>query len=151
MHYCGMAAADFSVGSVCLSAGQLRGEGLGVLVPVTTIVLLSLALLTAIVDARLQSRSVVLAASLQAANNELHQLAFRDALTELHNRLLLYDRVAVEGHELRLSCSVGIAMYPCDGPCDQLMAHADAAMYTVKRAGGSAYAFYEPHMHAGAR
>ena len=244
MHYSGMAAADFPVDSVCLSADQLRGEGLGVLVSVTTIVLLSLTLFTAIVDARMQSKSAVLAQSLQTANNELHQLAFRDALTGLPNRLLLYDRVevavercardgstlamlfvdldgfkpvndsfghrlgdlvlcelaqrlashartadtvariggdefvlllggnpdaadaaqiaqriidaltlpvAVEGHELRLSCSVGIAMYPSDGPCDQLMAHADAAMYAVKRAGGSAYAFYEPHMHAGAR
>ncbi len=244
MHYSGMAAAAFPVGSVCLSADQLRGEGLGVLVSVTTVVLLSLTLFTAMVDARMQSKSAVLAASLQTANTELHQLAFRDALTGLPNRLLLYDRVGVavercardgstlamlfvdldgfkpvndsfghrlgdvvlcemarrlasqartadtvarvggdefvlllggspntaaaaqiaqriidaltlpvaaEEHELRLSCSVGIAMYPSDGPCDQLMAHADAAMYAAKRAGGSAYAFYEPHRNAGAR
>jgi EAL domain-containing protein (putative c-di-GMP-specific phosphodiesterase class I) len=54
-------------------------------------------------------------------------------------------------HEVHLSCSLGIAMFPSDGPRDQLMGHADAAMYAAKRGGGSAYAFFEPHMHAGVR
>ena len=238
MHYSGMAAADFAVGSVCLSADQLRGDSLGVLVAVATIVLLSLTLFTAMIDTRMQ----LVATSLRTANTGLQQLAFRDALTGLPNRLLFNDRVAVavarcvrdgsalamlfldldgfkqvndtfghrlgdlvlcemarrlasqariadsvariggdefvllldgnpdaaaaaqiaqriidaltlpvtvEGHEVRLSCSVGIAMYPSDGPPQQLMAHADAAMYAAKRAGGSAYAFFEPHMKAG--
>jgi GGDEF domain-containing protein len=57
----------------------------------------------------------------------------------------------VEGHVVHLSCSVGIAMYPSDGPRNQLMAHADAAMYVAKRAGGSSYAFFDPPTDAGAR
>ncbi len=56
--------------------------------------------------------------------------------------------VAGGGHELRLSCSVGIAMFPTDGPRVQLLAHADAAMYAAKRAGGS---FFELKMNAGIR
>jgi len=52
---------------------------------------------------------------------------------------------------LRLSCSIGIAMFPDDGPHEQLMGHADSAMYAAKRNGGSVYAFFEPHMNAGVR
>jgi EAL domain-containing protein (putative c-di-GMP-specific phosphodiesterase class I) len=59
--------------------------------------------------------------------------------------------VAGGGHELRLSCSIGIAIFPTDGPRDQLLAHADAAMYAAKRIGGSSYAFFEPKMNAGMR
>ena len=244
MHYTGMAAAGFPEGSVCLSAGELRGDSLGLLVSVATIVLLTLTMFTSAIDARMQSKAADLAESLQSANSELQQLAFRDALTGLPNRLLFDDRVAVavercarddsalavlfvdldgfkpvndsfghsfgdevlremarriavqarttdtvarvggdefvlllEGnpdttaiaqiaqriidvlnlpfaggeHEVRLSCSIGVAMYPCDGPREQLMAHADAAMYAAKRAGGSSYAFFEPHMNAGVR
>lgn len=244
MHYTGMAAARFAVGSVCLSADQLRGDGLGLLVSVATIMMLSLTMFTSITDARMQSETAVLAASLQAANTELQALAFRDALTGLPNRLLFDNRVAVavercardgsalavlfvdldgfkpvndsfghgfgdtvlrvmaqrlahqaracdtvarvggdefvlllEGnpdttaiaqiaqrildalslpvtsgeHEVRLSCSLGIAMFPSDGPHDQLMGHADSAMYAAKRGGGGAYAFFEPHMNAGVR
>jgi diguanylate cyclase (GGDEF)-like protein len=54
-------------------------------------------------------------------------------------------------HEVRVSCSIGIALFPSDGPHKELMAHADAAMYAAKRAGGSSYAFFEPHMNAGVR
>jgi diguanylate cyclase (GGDEF)-like protein len=192
----------------------------------------------------MQARANDLAQSLQSANTELQQLAFRDALTGLPNRLLFDDRVNVaverctrdgsqlavlfvdldgfkpvndsfghrfgdevlcemarrlaaqaratdtvarvggdefvlllEGnpdttaaaqiaqrildsitqpvvgsaHEVRLSCSIGIAMFPSDGPRDQLLAHADAAMYAAKRGGGTGYAFFELHMNAGVR
>jgi diguanylate cyclase (GGDEF)-like protein len=244
MHYTGMAAASFPVGSLCLSESELGGDGLGLLVSVATVVLLTMTMLTSVIDARMQSKAEVLAASLQKANTELQQLAFRDALTGLPNRLLFDDRVALaversvrdgtllavlfvdldgfkpvndsfghgfgdmvlremaqrlasvarttdtvarvggdefvlllEGgldttataqiaqrvidaltqpvtggeHEVRLSCSIGIAMYPSDGARDQLMANADAAMYAAKRGGGTAYAFFEPHMNAGIR
>jgi diguanylate cyclase len=48
--------------------------------------------------------------------------------------------------EVRLSCSIGIAMFPEHGPTTRLIAHADAAMFAVKRTGGSTYAFFEPRM-----
>ncbi|KQP37021.1 bifunctional diguanylate cyclase/phosphodiesterase [Pseudorhodoferax sp. Leaf274] len=244
MHYTGMAAAEFSTGSVCLTANQLRGDSLGVLVTVAATLLLSMAMSTSLLDARMQGKTEKLAVSLKAANAELQQIAFRDALTGLPNRLLFDDRVtsAVErcrrdstslallfidldgfkpvndsfghrvgdavlqevgrrlaiglrasdtvarvggdefvlllegccdsaaiaqtaqrlidvvsmpmeqgGHEVRLSCSIGIALFPSDGPDAELMAHADAAMYAAKRAGGASYAFFEAHMNAGVR
>lgn len=50
------------------------------------------------------------------------------------------------GTEVRLSCSIGIAMFPEHGPTSRLITNADAAMFAVKRTGGSTYAFYEPRM-----
>jgi diguanylate cyclase len=54
------------------------------------------------------------------------------------------------GSEVRLSCSIGIAMFPEHGPTSRLIASADAAMFAVKRTGGSTYAFYEPRMEVDA-
>jgi diguanylate cyclase (GGDEF)-like protein len=100
MHYTGMAAARFATGSVCLSAGELGGRGLTALVLIATPMLLVSTLFTAILDARLQSTSERLNASLrdsnsrlQAANDELQKRAFADALTGLPNRLLFEDRL----------------------------------------------------------
>ncbi|MFN3565782.1 MAG: diguanylate cyclase domain-containing protein, partial [Burkholderiaceae bacterium] len=40
------------------------------------------------------------------------------------------------GAQVRVSCSIGVAIYPGDGEdCDALVRHADAAMYAAKRAG----------------
>ena len=50
------------------------------------------------------------------------------------------------GREARLSCSIGIALFPEHGPTHRLIANADAAMFAVKRSGGSTYAFFEPRM-----
>jgi diguanylate cyclase (GGDEF)-like protein/PAS domain S-box-containing protein len=44
----------------------------------------------------------------------------------------------VGGHELSISASVGVALFPDhDGPRQELLAAADRAMYTAKRAGGA--------------
>jgi diguanylate cyclase (GGDEF)-like protein len=46
--------------------------------------------------------------------------------------------------EVRLRASLGIAMFPRDGTsAEELLAHADAAMYMAKRRKGTGYAFYE--------
>jgi diguanylate cyclase len=50
------------------------------------------------------------------------------------------------GTEVRLSCSIGIAMFPEHGTLSRLVANADAAMFAVKRTGGATYAFFEPRM-----
>nr|WP_315204075.1 EAL domain-containing protein [uncultured Albidiferax sp.] len=51
----------------------------------------------------------------------------------------------VDGHDLQVSCSVGIALYPDDGlDLPQLMRRADAAMYAAKNAGRDMARFYEP-------
>jgi diguanylate cyclase (GGDEF)-like protein len=94
MHYTGMAAAQFGAGSLCLSAGQLSGGQLGEFVVLATLALLGMTLFTSTLDARMQSRTAQLAASLQSANQELQRRAFLDPLTELPNRLLLEDRLA---------------------------------------------------------
>jgi len=84
MHYTGMAAASFPVGSVCLSAGALSGASLDTVVTYGTIALLAVTLLTSMLDARMQSGTARLAQSLQAANAGLHQERERfRALTQL--------------------------------------------------------------------
>ncbi|MGC4060661.1 MAG: EAL domain-containing protein [Aquabacterium sp.] len=239
MHYTGMAAASFEVGVVCLSSSGLGGTTLGLLVGMASLVLLSMTLLTSILDARMQSKANRLAISLQDANQRLQHLAFRDPLTLLPNRLVFeeeltrsvqhaeqhFERIALmfidldgfkpvndsfghatgdevlrqvgsrlaslarpgdliarvggdeflmllignpgrdaasemalrirdavcepfaaEGREVRLSCSIGIVLYPDHGPSSRLLSNADAAMYAAKRAGGSVYRFYEKDM-----
>ncbi|HET7775652.1 MAG TPA: EAL domain-containing protein, partial [Azospira sp.] len=55
----------------------------------------------------------------------------------------------VDGHELVLSASVGISMYPHDGTdLNALLKNADAAMFSAKAAGRNAYQFFTPEMNA---
>lgn len=57
----------------------------------------------------------------------------------------------VHGHQVAISGSVGIVIYPDHGEVDKLLRHADTAMYAAKRSGGNAYALFEPHMDAHAQ
>ncbi|MBN0978781.1 EAL domain-containing protein [Pseudomonas sp. SDM007_2] len=94
MHYTGMAAARFADGSFCgASVDGLSGSGLDNLVLVTTLAVLAIALLTSLLDARLEARTALLADSLSQANQELTHLALHDPLTGLPNRTLLADRI----------------------------------------------------------
>ncbi len=55
----------------------------------------------------------------------------------------------VDGHELYVSASIGIALYPQDGTnIDSLIKHADVAMYHVKGQGKNGYQFYSNEMNA---
>ncbi|WP_084166392.1 putative bifunctional diguanylate cyclase/phosphodiesterase [Stutzerimonas azotifigens] len=57
----------------------------------------------------------------------------------------------VSRYELRVSASIGIAVYPGDGlDARDLMLHADAAMYHTKNAGRNGYSFFEASMNANA-
>ncbi|MFK5666150.1 putative bifunctional diguanylate cyclase/phosphodiesterase [Pseudomonas shirazica] len=246
MHYTGMAAANFPEGSFCgaLAAGGLQGDGLVYLVLITTLAVLAVALLTSVLDARLEARTAELARSLTLANQELTQLALHDTLTDLPNRTLLADRieqaiakVAEQGgcfalmfidldgfkpvndafghhigdlllkavaarlrghlhsqdtlariggdefvllvelrepndamdvavkqvnlvsrpfrvaeHDLQLTASLGIVLYPGNG-LDQheLLRNADAAMYHAKSAGKNGYSFFDASMNSNAR
>lgn len=56
---------------------------------------------------------------------------------------------AVGGHELFVSASIGIAVYPFDGEeIETLLKNADAAMYQAKSDGRGRYCFYSPSMNA---
>ncbi len=62
----------------------------------------------------------------------------QDVLQAVERRLIPLIRQShlVEGNELDVSCSVGIAVFPDDGgDLDELMRRADAAMYEAKTAG----------------
>jgi diguanylate cyclase (GGDEF)-like protein len=245
MHYAGMAAADFPVGSVSLSAHGLSARSLGTLVVAVGVALLMFTLFTSHLDARVQASTAGLNDKLRSANKQLRQRALRDPLTNLPNRLLFEKRLAqamkrlelavrqnregpkivvlfidldgfkpvndtlghsvgdivlrevaarlrssvragdtvariggdefiilmecetalvdpviaarriVEsvgttitgsGRPIQISCSIGIASYPEHGPKDRLVAHADAAMYEAKRAGGNTWAHFEERM-----
>jgi diguanylate cyclase (GGDEF)-like protein len=245
MHYTGMAAARFADGSFCGAAvNGLNGKGLDNLVLITTLAVLCIALLTSILDARLEARTASLAQSLTEANRELTQLALHDTLTGLPNRTLLADRIdqamsrvreqggcfalmfidldgfkpvndafghhmgdlllrevalrlredlrsqdtlariggdefvllvqlseqndalnlaarqvgliarafRVAEHDLHISASVGIALYPGNGQsAHELLMNADAAMYHAKGAGKNGYSFFDASMNTNAR
>ena len=55
-------------------------------------------------------------------------------------------------HQLKAEASIGIAIYPHDGSRDdELLEHADVAMYRAKKAGGNRYAYYSEEMNAQVR
>ena len=54
--------------------------------------------------------------------------------------------------DVHIAPSIGIAMYDSDGKTpDQLIVHADAAMYHSKKIGGNIFSFFTPSMNASAQ
>ncbi len=54
----------------------------------------------------------------------------------------------LEGSEFHISASIGISIYPDDGESiDELLRHADMAMYHVKAQGKNGHAFYDEAMY----
>jgi len=67
----------------------------------------------------------------------------------------LLDRLAdpfyVQGHEVFMTASMGIAYYPKDAPnVIDLIRNADAALYSAKKTGGNVYSYYRPQMNEAA-
>ena len=60
----------------------------------------------------------------------------------------LADPFYVQGHEVFMTASMGIAYYPEDAPnVIDLIRNADAALYSAKKSGGNVYSFYLPAMN----
>jgi diguanylate cyclase (GGDEF)-like protein/PAS domain S-box-containing protein len=56
--------------------------------------------------------------------------------------------LTIEGHEFFISSSVGVAVYPADGEIpEDLLKHADIAMYRAKETGRNNFQFYTPAMN----
>ncbi|MBC8057418.1 MAG: EAL domain-containing protein, partial [Rhizobiales bacterium] len=72
----------------------------------------------------------------------------QDTVARLAERLIdsLSQPYKIDGREVAISCSVGIAVYPDNCHANKLIARADAAMYAAKRAGGARHCFYAPEM-----
>jgi len=70
--------------------------------------------------------------------------------SELAQTLLdrLADPFFVQGHEVFMTASTGIAFYPKDAAnVIDLIRNADAALYHSKKAGGNVFSFYSPNMN----
>lgn len=79
------------------------------------------------------------------------ELAGLDRASNLARRLIaaLTEPFVVEGHELWIGVSIGIAFFPgdADGP-DQILKHADTALYRAKKDGRGTFRLFEPEMDA---
>jgi diguanylate cyclase (GGDEF)-like protein len=247
MHYTGMAAAQFAPDSLCLavdSTGGMKASALALTIGIATIGILAVTLVISALDAHFHAHTARLANTLQAANDQLRNLALYDSLTALPNRMLLEDRMTqavsraerggrsfalmfvdldrfkpvndtyghavgdellkavgqrltacvrkadtvartggdefvvvlseigerkdaalvggkivdelsrpffVDRHEVEISCSIGISLYPADGrDVMTLKANADVAMYHAKRNGKNKCHFFVPEMCAAA-
>ena len=62
---------------------------------------------------------------------------------------MLREPFFIEGHELYVTISIGVAMYPHDGTnMDALVKNADIAMYHIKGRGKNDYQFFASEMNA---
>jgi len=56
----------------------------------------------------------------------------------------------IEGHDISISASIGIAIYPEHGDdVRSIMKHADQAMYRAKQGSGTSIVMYEDMLKAG--
>jgi diguanylate cyclase (GGDEF)-like protein/PAS domain S-box-containing protein len=79
----------------------------------------------------------------------LPELRDRDDARMVADKFLevLQEPFDLDGHAVHISASIGIAVYPVHGESiDELLRHADIAMYQIKGEGKNGHAFYDPSM-----
>ncbi len=80
----------------------------------------------------------------------LNDLDHPDGASAVARKVLraMSEPFAIDGHELQISPSIGIAMYPDDGDSiDALFKSADMAMYAAKESGRANYQFFTPDLN----
>ncbi len=81
----------------------------------------------------------------------LQEVGRAEEVAEVAERVLdaLRQPWVLNGHEFRITTSIGIAMFPNDGEdVDSLLSNADTAMYRAKDQGRDNYKLYTPAMNA---
>jgi diguanylate cyclase (GGDEF)-like protein len=64
----------------------------------------------------------------------------------------LVDPISCNGHELHITTSIGISIFPYDGAdAETLIKHADISMYRAKELGRNKAVYYTAEMNAGSR
>lgn len=84
----------------------------------------------------------------------ISDFASEDELAEISLRLIasISRPLSVEHEEVAVSATVGIAIFPNDSSStDELIRHADSAMYSAKRDGSGTFAFYSSSTEEGVR
>lgn len=79
-----------------------------------------------------------------------------DELSSVEDAALIADKIlvamnaphAIEGHDLHVTVSMGVSIYPDDGgDAESIIRNADIAMYHVKEAGRNSYEFFSTQMN----
>lgn len=79
-------------------------------------------------------------------NDQTGQDVIYRAMQRIINKVA--EPINVDGHELLVTCSAGISLYPQDGPdVETLLRNADAAMYRAKEKGRNNFQFYTAEMN----
>ncbi|MCG8667776.1 MAG: EAL domain-containing protein [Pseudomonadales bacterium] len=81
----------------------------------------------------------------------LPRIKCQDDATAIAEKIIsiLNEPFHIEGHELYLSASIGISLYPDSGEnMDVLIQHADIAMYDIKGSGKNGFMFFTEDMNA---
>lgn len=80
----------------------------------------------------------------------LTELRDGDDVTRVAESILaaMSEPFSLDGHDVAISCSVGVAVYPEDGQgFDELLKKSDIAMYHAKEAGRNAFRYYTERMN----
>jgi diguanylate cyclase len=75
----------------------------------------------------------------------IEDITFDEDITPIIGRVVdsIKESFHVDSHNIDISCSVGVAVYPGDGDIEKLMVCADAAMYKAKENGKNQFKFFD--------